>query len=226
MAGKREGADDARDGWPATLAAVERVRPTWFIIENVIGAPVKEWAAAVALLGYTVSYRILDAADWGLPSHRRRVFLVGGPREYRWPRQTHCDPKTPFFFRIGLRDWCGSGPVLGLAQGWIEYNPPPTDLARNVVYPVSEPAPTLMTPGFNHLLDISLANNQSRKKFQAIPDTGYGRRRLTPRECGLLVGFPEAHPFTGPVSSKYRQAGNCVAPAMAEALGRAIMEQA
>lgn len=36
-AGKRLGAQDARNGWPWTVAALDRVRPRWFIAENVPG---------------------------------------------------------------------------------------------------------------------------------------------------------------------------------------------
>jgi len=107
LAGDRQGADDARDGWPAMLDTIKVVRPTWVIVENVVGAPVEEWAQQVAALGYVVDYRTLDAADWGLPSHRRRVFLIAGPREYRWPLPTHHGPDTPFFARCGKRPWAG-----------------------------------------------------------------------------------------------------------------------
>lgn len=199
MAGKREGADDARDGWPATLAAIERVRPTWFIIENVVGAPVEEWTAAVALLGYTVSYRILDAADWGLPSHRRRIFLVGGPHEYRWPVQTHYGPRYPWILRLGKSPWNGWGAAIGHAGAG-------PDLLG--------PAPTICTD--------SRGTGGSRDR--GIIQSAMGRDRLTLEESIALMGFI-GHPFQGPARNHHKQVGNAVAPVMAEALGRAIMEQ-
>jgi len=45
-AGQRLGAVDERDGWPATLAAVDACRPTWFLAENVLG-----WAHFADLCG-------------------------------------------------------------------------------------------------------------------------------------------------------------------------------
>lgn len=36
-AGKRRGTSDDRDGWPWTWGAVDAVRPTWFLAENVLG---------------------------------------------------------------------------------------------------------------------------------------------------------------------------------------------
>lgn len=86
------------------------MKPTWAIIENVRGAPADAWASDLRKLGYTVSWALLDAADWGLPSHRRRVFVVAGPVEYPWPKPTHAEgnPLPP------LKPWVGFGEALGL----------------------------------------------------------------------------------------------------------------
>lgn len=49
------------------------------------------WVARLRNLGYAVEWRSLDAADYGAPTHRRRLFLVarcdGEP--IRWPEPTH-----------------------------------------------------------------------------------------------------------------------------------------
>lgn len=113
-AGKRLGAADERDGWPATLQVIEQVRPRWVIVENVVGAPVASWAEALAALGYVVSHAMLDAADWGLPSHRRRLFVVAGPVGYRWPDPTHYGPDVPWLVRGERLPWVGFGEALGL----------------------------------------------------------------------------------------------------------------
>jgi site-specific DNA-cytosine methylase len=105
QAGDKLGAVDPRDGWPATLTTIESVRPTWVIVENVVGCPVAEWSASLAALGYVVSSATLDAADWGLPSHRRRVFIVAGPTGYQWPTPTHYGPQVPWLLRVGKQPW-------------------------------------------------------------------------------------------------------------------------
>jgi DNA (cytosine-5)-methyltransferase 1 len=59
--------------------------------------------------GYRVEWKTLNAADYGAPTHRRRLFLVarcdGAPIE--WPTPTHGDPKklddSPLFER--LKPW-------------------------------------------------------------------------------------------------------------------------
>lgn len=50
-------------------------------------------------LGYHVEWKVLNAADYGAPTHRRRLFLVArnDGRPIVWPDATHGDPK-----KIGL----------------------------------------------------------------------------------------------------------------------------
>ena len=122
QAGKQLGADDPRDGWPATLEAIRQIRPRWVIVENVGGSPIDAWAAELGPSLFRpglyphVSTRFLDAADWGLPSHRRREFLVAGPQPYRWPEPTHAGPGAPVEARRRLLPWVGFGEALGLVD--------------------------------------------------------------------------------------------------------------
>ena len=51
-----------------------------------------------------------------------------------------------------------------------------------------------------------------------------GRRRLSVEECARLQGFPVDYPFQGNKTARYKQVGNAVAPPMAEALGKAILD--
>lgn len=76
-AGKRLGEADARDGWADTREAIKVFKPAWFVVENVRGAPMERWAESVNILGYNVAVWDLDAADFGVPQHRHRRFLVG-----------------------------------------------------------------------------------------------------------------------------------------------------
>ncbi|MCB1153643.1 DNA (cytosine-5-)-methyltransferase [bacterium] len=101
-AGAKRGRADGRDGLPAFVDVVRRVRPLAFVMENVPGfmersAFAEERATFVRDMeaaGYRLRHTILDAADFGVPQHRRRVFIVGmqdgAPvRGFRFPRPTH-----------------------------------------------------------------------------------------------------------------------------------------
>lgn len=222
-AGKRLGAEDARDGWPATLATIAEVRPRWVIVENVRGAPVGQWERELAALGYTTSAALLDAADWGLPSHRTRWYLMAGPRGYRWPDPTHYGPQVPWLMRGQRLPWVGFGDALGV-QGEIlpgnggnlpapraPVDPAHTVTANTVTYLLSGPCLTITTVD-----GVGMGSKNSRDWLQSAT----GRRRLTWQECATLVGFPAGYPFQGTSEARYRQVGNAVAPVMAEVLGR------
>jgi DNA (cytosine-5)-methyltransferase 1 len=55
------------------------------------GETFREWVAKFKALGYEIAWKVLDAADYGAPTHRRRLFLVarcdGNP--VAWPEPTH-----------------------------------------------------------------------------------------------------------------------------------------
>lgn len=89
-AGKQLHEKDPRDGWPAVTYTVRATLPTWAIVENVPGVPAAEWVTDLRAAGYAhVAWRKLDAADYGVPQQRKRIFIVAGPKEFRWPAPTH-----------------------------------------------------------------------------------------------------------------------------------------
>lgn len=59
------------------------------------GLTFRKFTGRLRNLGYEVRHRVLNAADYGAPTHRRRLFLVarndGDP--IIWPEPTHGDPK-------------------------------------------------------------------------------------------------------------------------------------
>lgn len=67
------------------------------------GLTFKRFVSRLRNLGYKVEWKNLDAADYGAPTHRKRLFLVarrdGLP--IAWPEPTHCSPDrildTPLF---------------------------------------------------------------------------------------------------------------------------------
>ena len=135
-AGKREGASGDRNGWPWTFDVVDHVRPRWLLAENVTGmlnhtaackpqcsheCPAHYWHEVVLTEARKrfawVGWRVLDAADFGVPQRRHRVFLVCGPRPIEWPEATHQDPKTlaqADMFAPRREAWMSCGEALGL----------------------------------------------------------------------------------------------------------------
>ncbi len=65
----------------AVVSAAEYHRPAAIVVENVPEYTrwtlYPAWCAALHALGYALAPQILDAADHGVPQHRRRLFIVG-----------------------------------------------------------------------------------------------------------------------------------------------------
>jgi DNA (cytosine-5)-methyltransferase 1 len=55
------------------------------------GVTFKRWKTTLEHYGYKVEYKILDAADYGAPTHRKRLFLIArrDGKPIVWPRATH-----------------------------------------------------------------------------------------------------------------------------------------
>lgn len=67
-------------GW-YVVEAMKELKPRWFVLENV--SALRNWTGynelvgAMADLGYNMTSGVLDAADFGVPQSRRRLFIVG-----------------------------------------------------------------------------------------------------------------------------------------------------
>ena len=295
-AGKRLGAADERNGWPWTVAALDRWRPRWFLGENVRGLLLHRGGCAFAggqggLFGAPdvtacpgcyferiilpdlrarfahVGWWLLDAADFGVPQHRRRVILWAGPRPLAEPTPTHgpgrAAPWVSMGEALGLRCGCfathpeGAATVAERRVRELTGRPSPTigatysgDLAgqpwayvlpfgvtgQGVASPLHAPSPTVTTKGTAYL--VRPAPTVTAQEVRGTRGAGQsggpdrasdalwlatGRRRLTVGECAVLQGFPADWPWQGTREAQYRQVGNAVPPALAEAVGRALV---
>ena len=102
VAGLREGLRDPRGNLALVyLALVNRMRPRWFIWENVPGVLSSDegrdfgaFLGAVGQLGYGFAYRVLDAQYYGVAQRRRRVFVVGYLGDWRPPAAVLFEPES------------------------------------------------------------------------------------------------------------------------------------
>lgn len=264
-AGKREGAADARGKLVYRFIEwVNHFRPEWFVFENVKGLasaalvnrpvkdrppngpPLTQYEEKGSLLEsmfgqlpceYRVDGYLLNAADFGVPQFRERMFFFGNRLNMTvpWPQPTHGIPGQPYrTLRDAiwhLRDNPGEGAKFSERQKSILKDVPPGGNWRSLPKDKREvwgrgmskdggntgwwrrlswdaPSPTILTQP-NHAA-TSLCH----------PDE---TRPLSLAECAAIQGFPPDYPFQGKLSQKYTQVGNAVPVGLAEAVGRAIL---
>lgn len=247
--GKRLAAADPRDGFPQFLRAVREIRPEAVVLENVAGLARGSRRSyfdsiihALEDIGFTVAWQFLNAADYGVPQKRVRLFAVGlRGREFTFPAPTHGPGRR--------KKWVRAGSVLSVDKVTGEPNPSIVTYARNPdlrtnpygghVFngggrPIDFTRPShtiLASAGGNktHWVDTlglvpayhaRLVAGESPLKGE-VP----GARRITVAESALLQSFPPGMAFAGARSNQYTQVGNAVPPLLAEAVGRAVADQ-
>jgi DNA (cytosine-5)-methyltransferase 1 len=234
-AGRRHGPDDVRDLIPEFVRAVVQIKPKAFVLENVLGLRTKrfiEYIKASVICPLSKAYILhqfcLDAADFGLPQRRRRIFFVGfrdiqTAEIFQLPVATHCHATLAG----GDRNWAlqrtmGVREALGLP-----------DIGRDGLAPTIRSGltgPRHTTSILNSVTALKIWNNLeiwpngvavSREQASAYV-TNNGHFRLSVPDCMLIQGFPENWPIGGPVYFALGLIGNAVAPPMAYRLAESV----
>ena len=94
--------DDSRNKlYKQMLRVIRAKKPKYFVAENVEGiltlgkgAVIQKILKDFKSIGYKVDYKLLDAADYGVPQARKRVFIIGNRLglDNPYPTQTHQTP--------------------------------------------------------------------------------------------------------------------------------------
>lgn len=186
---------------------IESLSPKIILLEQV--PPVRHiwnaYAERLALDGYSVWTGILNCADYGVASTRRRVFLIASLEGIASPPlPTHSTEKS-----LLLYPWVTIGDVLD-RKNWTLH--PGLTKTRNIrTYGSDEPAPTLT---FGH--DAS--------SWKWISSSGI-LENFTPDDAKILQSFPEDYPITGPKTRKFLQISNSVPPRVAKAFASHLFKE-
>lgn len=247
LGGLNQGKRDKRDMIPEFLRVLREVNPAAFLMENVPGLTTKSHKgylehvlAELAALGYALSWTVLNAADFGVPQKRKRLFVVGfHDRGFVFPKPTHGITRTPHIPSarivgpepIGVPPDC---PVKYASHPDLRPSPYAGHLYNGGGRPLDPngPAHTILASsgGYKtHWVDTqSVAPEYHRHLMRGgLPREGIvpGARRLSVEECALFQTFPRTMRFCGSRSSQYTQVGDAVPVKLATALARALLRQ-
>lgn len=170
-------------------------------------------------LGYTVFSQVIDAAHF-VPQHRERVFIVcfdkkefGDKPPFRFPETPAEKPQ----FRSILEETPDSKYTLTdhLWNYLQAYAKKHREQGNGFGYSLTNPEGVSRTLSARYYKDGSEI---------LIPQKRKNPRRLTPRECARLMGYPDNLPIVVSDTQAYKQFGNSVVPAVVESVGRSIVD--
>jgi len=219
---------------------VKEIEPKAFIYENVQGLikhdKGRTWEVVQRVfnsLGYTIHSAVLDAANYGIPQKRRRIFVVGfrnGGEHFKFPAELPLE----FTMQDFLLENTADGNVTADGEG-ISVTPGGQEVPAK--YFLSDRIlPGIMcegTGGFSMKpeIDLQIARplmSTMHKMHRAGEDnyvTTNGRiRRLAPRECLRLMGFTDDFKIEVADTPMYKQAGNSVVVDVLMGLIREILK--
>lgn len=247
------GLDDPRaDTLRHMMRIVEEVLPRVVFIENVPGfagqgprAGVKAIEASLRRINrkhgvsYKLSATIVDAADYGVPQHRRRLVIVldREGRMFELPRPTHGRKQngllpyvtawdaigdlgfksTPEELKVKGR-WAGLLPSIPEGENYLWHTPRGSGLSLF----------GYRTRYWSFLLKLAKARPSWTLPANPSQNSGpfhWKNRLLSVDEMSRLQSFPDSWMIVGARTEQVRQLGNAVPPLLAEIIGRQILRQ-
>lgn len=239
QAGKRKGLDDNRGNlFFEFFRFIDECEPKIFLIENVVGLVTHEKGNtfenlmdAVRSKGYIVSYKIMNANDYGVAQKRKRVIIVGARKEFKFP-----EPDT---YKPVLSDALKGVPIShGMTYTTEKENvmrqvPPggcwvdlPDDVkARymgNAINSGGGKRGMARRLAWNEPC-LTLTTSPCQKQTERCHPTE--TRPLTVREYARIQSFDDGYVFKGSIASQYRQIGNAVPVELAYRIGVSLKQQ-
>lgn len=227
--GRKHGFEDETQGtlFFDVKRIIEAKRPKAFLLENVKnlvshdkGNTFRVITETLEKLEYSITYKVLDGKHF-VPQHRERIFIVGFDKKRYGENVSFEFPEMP----------------------------PATHAVEDILKDVKDPKYTLSNKLWEYLQNYAAKHKAKGNGFGygtikpdgitrtlsaryykdgaeiLVPQEGKNPRRLIPRECCLLQGYPED--FRIPVSDNqaYKQFGNSVVMLLIKFLGKSIIEE-
>ena len=206
---------------------IDHKRPKAFMLENVKNLvshdkknTFKVISNALTELGYTIYFKVLDSKHF-VPQHRERIIIVGFNNEVFKGSERFEFPKLP----------------------------DPTRTVNEIIDPAPESKYTLTDNLWLYLQNYAQKHKEKGNGFgfglvdlngitrtisaryykdgseALIPQPGKNPRRLTPRECSRLQGYPDNYIIPVSDMQAYKQFGNSVTVPLIQAVGKQVVNE-
>ncbi|MGN1165217.1 MAG: Eco47II family restriction endonuclease [Lachnospiraceae bacterium] len=245
-AGKRLGLEDTRGTMFYHYATfLHKLQPKMFLFENVRGLLTHDNGKTYTTIldifrqeGYTVSYKIMNAWDYGVPQKRERLITIGIRNDladthiYRFPIKQQCKPVIGDI-KLDVNPSKDECQAYSKAKADVFKLVPPGGYWRDIDPEVAKAYMKTcwdMCGGRTGILrrmsleEPSLAVLTSPGMKQTDRCHPIEVRPFSYRENARLQTFPDDWEFCGTLAAKYKQVGNAVPVNLAMEIGKKIIE--
>jgi DNA (cytosine-5)-methyltransferase 1 len=247
IAGKRRGFEDTRGTLFFEVARILRdKRPKAFLLENVKGLKNHNKGNTLRTilsvlrddLGYFVPEpEILNSKDFGVPQHRERIIIVGFENEehakrFKRPKSKGCDKTVSDILEPDVdRKYYISQKYLDCLE---RHRSRHAAKGNGFGYEVLDPdgiSNAVVCGGMGRErnlvkgkpIELLPPDDDKGKKKKESPRNQQMIRKLTPRECANLQGFPPKFKIEVADTYAYKQFGNTVTVPLIEAVAAQIL---
>lgn len=229
QAGLKRGFEDTRGTLFFEIARIlKEKKPKAFLLENVKNLTLHDHGKTFQIirntleeLGYAVTPVLYKAKDFGIPQNRERIYIIGFNKETVKNYSNFCTPEPPCTkTKVGdiLEKEVDSKYTISdtLWEGHQRRKKEHKEKGNGFGY-------SLFTPDSPYTNTISARYYKDGSEI-LIEQPDRNPRKLTPRECARLQGFPEN--FIIPVSDTqaYKEFGNSVAVPVVHAIAEQIIK--
>ena len=248
---KRDGLDPDASLLQEYTRVLREAKPRYFILENVYALTYNNKASRPAFerllreideAGYSATWKVLNAADYGVPQLRPRLFVVGAPKGLptpvlpdpthrgRWERRETGAGKPHITAGVALEGLMADPEVGETVNGkWGQLLPEIPPGSNYLHYTEkrghSDPLFEWRSRYWSFLLKLDPGRPSPTIQAQPGPNVGpfhWESRRLRIPEMRRLFTFPDAFEFVGKRTSVQSQMGNSVPPRLAAAVAGSL----
>lgn len=211
--GKRLGFEHQTQGtlFHDVARIIKEKRPSAFLLENVQGLITHDKGRTLEVilsvlneLNYDTTYRLINAADFGVPQMRKRIYIVGFDRL----KKNHDMPE----FKFPEGDPTQIVNIGDYLEQNVEGYSISERLQQSYLFKVNDGRPILLDKSSTGPAKTLVASYHKIQRLTGsfVKDGKTGLRLYTESECKAIMGFPQT--FIVPVSrtQMYRQFGNSV----------------